>query len=337
MKCVKKINQALHDVFEADERVQLLGEDILDPYGGAFKVSKGLSDKYPDRVYGTPISEAAIVGIANGMALKGLYPVVEIMFGDFITLTFDQVVNYLIKFKGMYNDQVDPHVVIRTPMGGYRGYGPTHSQSLEKFFLGIPNLSIYSLSHLGPIDELIKNAILKMRGPVLLVENKMLYGYDNHTGDNGMILDFTAGISWSNNISYTTTLVLDPEAPIDFTLITYGGVTPIVMDAVKGAYMDEELNGEILVLSCLSELDMESLECSVKKSGNLFVVEEGTKDASFGDYVISSLAIKGVQHFKNQPVSITSDTGIIPSSKDGEFNFLPSSEKIKEKIISHLT
>src|SRR5512140_2514782 len=134
---LERLNTGLHRAMETDERVYLLGEDLLDPYGGAFKVVKGLSTKYPTRVLTTPISEASIVGVATGMALRGLRPVAEIMFGDFVTLIADQVVNHAAKFRWMYNDNVRLPMVVRVPMGGRRGYGPTHSQSLEKMFLGV--------------------------------------------------------------------------------------------------------------------------------------------------------------------------------------------------------
>ena len=139
---LKSLNSALHQAFADNEKVYLLGEDILDPYGGAFKVTRGLSTNFPDRVLTTPISEAGIVGVAAGMALRGLRPVVEIMFGDFITLIADQLINHIAKFRWMYNDQVSLPMVVRTPMGGRRGYGPTHSQTLEKLFLGVPGLRV---------------------------------------------------------------------------------------------------------------------------------------------------------------------------------------------------
>src|SRR5664280_2750495 len=120
---LERLNYALFQAIENDERVYVLGEDILDPYGGAFKVMRGLSTKYPDRILTTPISEAAITGIATGMALRGLRPVVEIMFGDFVTLTADQLINHASKFRWIYNDQVRVPLVVRTPMGGRRGYG----------------------------------------------------------------------------------------------------------------------------------------------------------------------------------------------------------------------
>jgi pyruvate/2-oxoglutarate/acetoin dehydrogenase E1 component len=121
------LNAALHRAFAADERVYLIGEDVLDPYGGAFKVTRGLSARYPERVLTSPISEAGITGVAAGLALRGLRPVVEIMFGDFVTLIADQLVNHIAKFGWMYSggktaqDRVNLPLVIRTPMGGRRG------------------------------------------------------------------------------------------------------------------------------------------------------------------------------------------------------------------------
>src|SRR5512138_2255140 len=106
MAILDLLNNALHNAFAADGYVYLLGEDVLDPYGGAFKVSRGLSSAYPERVLTTPISEAGITGLAAGMALRGLRPVVEIMFGDFLALAADQLVNHVAKFRWMYNDQV---------------------------------------------------------------------------------------------------------------------------------------------------------------------------------------------------------------------------------------
>jgi pyruvate/2-oxoglutarate/acetoin dehydrogenase E1 component len=159
---------------ENDASVYVLGEDILDPYGGAFKVTRGLSTKFPGRVLTTPISEAAIIGVANGMALRGLRPVAEIMFGDFLTLSADQLVNHAAKFRWMYNNNVHVPLVVRTPMGGRRGYGPTHSQSLEKMFLGTPGMKVVAPNTLGNPGQLLEEAI-RDEDPVLFVEHKLLY------------------------------------------------------------------------------------------------------------------------------------------------------------------
>ncbi len=136
------LNAGLLSALQQDERVYLLGEDILDPYGGAFKVTRGCSTAFPEQVFTTPISEAGLAGLSAGMALRGLRPVLEIMFGDFITLVTDQLVNHISKLRWMYNNTVNLPLVIRAPMGGRRGYGPTHSQTLEKLFMGVPGLTL---------------------------------------------------------------------------------------------------------------------------------------------------------------------------------------------------
>lgn len=114
----KSLNKGLADLLENDKDVYLIGEDIRDPYGGAFKITKGLSTKYNKRVINTPISEQAITGIAIGMALRGFKPILEIMFGDFITLATDQILSNISKMCWMYNKKVSVPIVIRLPMGG---------------------------------------------------------------------------------------------------------------------------------------------------------------------------------------------------------------------------
>ena len=140
------LGDTLRRLLEDDPRVVILGEDVVDPYGGAFKVTRGLSTDFPDRVRATPISEGAIAGVAAGLALAGYRPIAEIMFGDFLTLCFDQVVNHIAKYEAMYDGGATCPVILRTPSGGGRGYGPTHSQSLEKHFLGVPHLRVVAAS-----------------------------------------------------------------------------------------------------------------------------------------------------------------------------------------------
>jgi pyruvate/2-oxoglutarate/acetoin dehydrogenase E1 component len=113
-RCVVVLNEALHELFERRDDVFLLGEDVLDPYGGAFKVTQGLSDRWPERVLTTPISEASLIGVAAGMALRGRRPILEIMFGDFIALGFDQIVNGVSKFREMFESTSSPRASATT-------------------------------------------------------------------------------------------------------------------------------------------------------------------------------------------------------------------------------
>ena len=139
----ENLNNALKLLLEQDERVFLLGEDVVDPYGGAFKVTRGLSSRFPGRVVSTPISEGAIAGVAGGLALSGSRPIAEVMFADFAGLCFDQLYNFASKSVAMYGRRQPMHMVMRCPVGGNRGYGPTHSQSPQKHFIGIPHLTVW--------------------------------------------------------------------------------------------------------------------------------------------------------------------------------------------------
>ncbi|HWK26086.1 MAG TPA: alpha-ketoacid dehydrogenase subunit beta, partial [Solirubrobacter sp.] len=174
MIVARAIGDALRSALEADERVVLLGEDLADPYGGAFKVTRGLSTDFEERVRSTPISEGAIAGIAAGLALAGYRPIAEVMFGDFLTLCFDQLVNHIAKYEAMYAGQVSCPVIIRTPSGGGRGYGPTHSQSLEKHFVGVPGLKVVAASLVHDPGQVLRT-LLTQDSPVLYVEHKLLY------------------------------------------------------------------------------------------------------------------------------------------------------------------
>lgn len=284
---LESLNTALHRALENDPRVYVLGEDILDPYGGAFKVTRGLSTRFPQRVLTTPISEAAIVGLATGMALRGLRPIVEIMFGDFVTLAADQIVNHAAKFRWMYNDQVRVPLVIRTPMGGRRGYGPTHSQSLEKMFLGIPGLSVLAPNTLGDAGALLEAAIAE-DNPVLFIEHKLLYPCLQQNMGQGELADFQVtpiGAPFP-------TWHLRPGFPCTphLTIATYGYNFEIVRAAVQTLLMEREIFAEVIVFSRLSPFEVAPLLASLQRTRRLLTVEEGTLTLGWGAEVVARVA-----------------------------------------------
>ncbi len=244
---LQTINQALHDLMTADPRVIVIGEDILDPYGGAFKVTKGLSSRFPDRVLTTPISEAAIVGVASGLAMRGMRPIAEMMFGDFLFLAGDQLVNHAAKFEWMYNGQVTVPLVVRAPMGARRGYGPTHSQSLEKHFLGVPGLWVVAPSVAGDPGALLKQAAIECDGPVVFVESKTCYGRALIDDVPGMTRTIIA-----DDASPFPTTWLRHERGADGQLWCYGAMTPHAADAVQLLLREEGLAIDLIVVSQLS-------------------------------------------------------------------------------------
>ncbi len=287
---LQSINRALHEALESDETVAMLGEDILDPYGGAFKVTQGLSDAYPARVLTTPISEAGIVGVAAGMALRGMRPVVEIMFGDFVTLIADQIINHIAKFRWMYNDQVRVPILIRTPMGGRRGYGPTHSQTLEKLFLGIPGLRVLAPSSLGDPGGLLAHAI-KDEDPVLFVENKIQYLLP--VQDERTLTEFDIQVIDSTT-SYAPVFALTVRgAPTpEITLAAYGHMAELARGAIYKMAYKHEIFAELIVFTQLSPFEIDPLLKSLRRSKRLLACEEGTVTLGWGAEILAKVTEK---------------------------------------------
>lgn len=332
-RVVQVINQALHQEFEKDARRVLIGEDILDPYGGAFKVSKGLSERFPDRVLTSPISEGAITGIGAGMALRGMRPIVEIMFGDFVTLAFDQLLNGISKFRSMYNGQVECSIVLRTPMGGRRGYGPTHSQSLDKFLIAIPNIKVIAPSVVHDVLRLYQ-AIFSESCPVVIVENKTMYGELVRFSESGRIGNFS--VSYTNEQFPVATLSINNFDAADITLVCYGGMTSIAMSAVEKLYLEEEIAVELVIPSRIGPVEPVYLESSLTRSGRLLVVEEGTECCGFGAELVSFAAQNFFNLLKSAPIRLAAANDIIPSSKSLEQDFLVDQDDICRAVCALL-
>ncbi|MGH3078661.1 MAG: alpha-ketoacid dehydrogenase subunit beta [Gaiellaceae bacterium] len=328
-RCVQVLNEALHEVFASRDDVHLLGEDVLDPYGGAIKVTQGLSDAYPDRVLTTPISEGALFGVAAGMALRGRRPILEIMFGDFIALGFDQVVNGIAKFREMYDDQVTVPLVVRTPMGGRRGYGPTHSQSLEKLLLGVPNLVVVAMSECHDLGGLLVSAVEDDR-PVFLVENKLMYGRPNRRPEDGHIGELAVRETGGSYPALTFSGTDFTEASV--TIVTYGGMVPIVLDAVTELILEHEIFCEVVALSQLLPLELEPVLESVARTGALVTAEEGTLTGGFGAEIAARVQELAWSDLRGPVRRVAARDGIVPSARPLEDAMLPSARDIVEAV-----
>jgi 2-oxoisovalerate dehydrogenase E1 component len=319
-RVVNRIHHALGEALRTDDRVVLLGEDIEGPYGGAFKVTKQLSQEFPGRVRNTPISEAAIVGLGNGLALAGLRPVCEIMFGDFLGLAFDQFVNHAAKFRYMYNDQVRVPLIVRTPMGGKRGYGPTHSQCLEKHFLGVPDTRVLALHHRFDPAEVYGRLFATMDRPTLVVENKLLYGV--RTSDeaaDGFVLEHT-------DTPFPTTR-LRPLADPDVTLLCYGGTLSDAEKAALVLFDEYEIVCEVLCPLQLYPFDARPLTESLARTGRLVVIEEGQGFAAFGAEVVAQV-MEAAPGLLRQVRRVVPPEHPIPSSGPLEKALLPAAEHV---------
>jgi pyruvate/2-oxoglutarate/acetoin dehydrogenase E1 component len=284
---LESLNSGLHRALKDDKRVVIMGEDILDPYGGAFKVTRGLSTEFPERVLTTPISEAGLVGLAAGMALRGLRPVVEIMFGDFLTLAADQLINSISKFRWMYNDQVRVPLVVRTPMGGRRGYGPTHSQSLEKLFLGVPGLKVLAPTALGAPGDLLYWAILGQEDPVVFVENKVLYLAQVATEKS--FPDLAVQRFGDPEAPTFHVSVFEAPQPV-LTIAAYGQMAELARQALERLAFETEIFCELVVPTQLAPFRLDPVVESVRRSGRLLVCEEGVYSLGWGAEVVARCA-----------------------------------------------
>lgn len=334
MRYAESINGALHELFESDSSVFLIGEDLLDPYGGAFKISKGLSTKFPDRVLTMPISEAGFTGFATGMAMRGLRPIVEIMFGDFITLCADQIVNHAAKFKWMYADQVDVPLVIRAPMGGRRGYGPTHSQNLESLFYGTPFVNIVAPSVFHDPGRILKNLFYQVREPLLFIENKVSYSQFLKAPDSESKID---GVNFrlvesANKAAPTAVFCPNPRADVDVTLVCHANIATVGLEAVAQLYREEELNVELLVPAQLKPFPIEHVIQSVKRSRRAIFVDEGVATAGWIADVAAKLSEAAFPKLISPVLRVGSKDCPVPNSIVLENQVLPGKNEIFKAV-----
>jgi pyruvate/2-oxoglutarate/acetoin dehydrogenase E1 component len=304
------LTEAMAALLGHDPRVVLLGEDILDPYGGAFKVTRGLSTRFPGRVLCTPVSEAAIIGTATGLALGGLRPIAEIMFGDFLLLAADQLINHAAKFRAMYNEQVTVPLVVRAPVGGGRAYGPTHSQSLEKHFLGVPGLKVVAPTHLHDPGALLRAAV-EDDDPVLFLEHKLLYPLELQQAD-------------LHGSPYPTALVRSGRDEPQVLVFTYGGGVRWCLPAIR--QLGEGGTPAALCMPArIDRFDPCPWWQAVGEPDAVVLVEEGTAGAGWTAELAARLAEAGV------PAGIRRVTGaddIIPAAGHLEDRLLPSTEAV---------
>ena len=320
---VELLNDFFRKIIENDQKTIFIGEDILSPYGGAFKVAKSLSDIAPARTLSTPISEAAISGISNGLALAGYKPYAEIMFGDFITLALDQIINHASKFFHMYNGKINCPVVFRTPMGGKRGYGPTHSQTLDKFLCGIDNVKTVALNiFINPAD--IYESIHRELHPVIVIENKTDYGKKI-----GMIKPSNYSVL-KNEETYPVIKISPINSTPTLTIVTYGTNADWITENLENIFVETDKLAEVIVLTKINPIDFNVILESVKTTQYLLVVEEGSKHFGIGAEIVA-----GVMERINFPILVKRVGAIpvpIPSVKSLENIVLPSFENIIEVI-----
>jgi len=329
-RVVENLNQALHALFASDPRIFLLGEDLLDPYGGAFKVSTGLSQRFPERVLTTPLSEATFLGIASGMALCGEKVIVEIMFGDFIALGYDHILNFATKATAMYGHPLALNLVIRCPTGGNRGYGPTHSQSMQKYFVGIPHLSLFEISPFHDNRPLLSK-LTNLGHPVILFEDKVLYSQRMYQA--GIIDEYFSydALDPEQNFVRVSLNGIDTKQA-DCAIIAPGGMASRCMQAMKDLFLNLEVITQLFVPSQLYPCTIQEIAAHVRGIEHLFVAEESVGGGTWGSEIAQHMYTQMWSSLKHPVQLIHSRESIIPAAPHLEKQVIVQAEDIYKRI-----
>ncbi|TML27754.1 MAG: alpha-ketoacid dehydrogenase subunit beta [Actinobacteria bacterium] len=307
------IRDALDEELAADERVILFGEDVA-VAGGVFATTTGLYDKYgPERVFDTPISELALAGAAFGSAVHGLRPVVEIMFGDFLTLAMDSLVNQSTKYWFLTQEQVSVPLTIRSVVGAGGRFGAIHSQMPVSWFMGVPGLKIVAAATPADAKALLK-ASIRDDNPVLFFEHKRLYTLEGEVDGAEARLGEAAVV----------------RAGTDVTLVT---AMKGVHDALEAADVLERdhISVEVVDLRTLRPFDLETVLASVRRTNRIVVVEEGPVTGGWAGEVLASVAEHALGYLDDAWRIATPNTPI-PYSPPLEDLFLPGAERIATEI-----
>lgn len=315
------LRETLASEMQRDANVILVGED-LGVYGGAFGVTRGLVQTFgAERVRETPISENTIVGLATGAAVGGLRPVVELMFGDFVTCCMDALVNHAAKLRYMYAGQVRVPLTLRMPIGRRNGYGATHSQSLEAWFLHVPGLAVVCPATVADAVGLLRAAI-RTDAPVLFLEPKLLYPARGAMPGPEHVVPL--GLARVDRIGR------------DVTLFTYGQTLPLCQRAA------DELTGrgfaaEIVDLRSLAPLDLATCTASLQKTGRGLVVHEACEIGGVGDVLISALQQRAFGSLHAPLGKVACRMVPVPSAPVLEEIVMPSVARIVAAATSLLT
>jgi 2-oxoisovalerate dehydrogenase E1 component beta subunit len=310
---IDAISAGLREEMRRDSTVVCLGEDI-GVYGGAFKVTEGLIQEFgEDRVLDTPLAESSIVGMAIGMALRGLRPVAEMQFADFISMAFNQLINNAGTIHYRFGYKVP--MVVRCPSGGGIHGGPFHSQNPEGFFFHAAGLKIVAPYTAYDAKGLLKSAI-RDDNPVLYMEHKYLY---RRVKDEIPDDDYAVPLGQA----------LVRREGRHVTLVGYGSTTGMSLEAAE-ILANEGIEAEVVDLRSLVPMDLETVLQSVRKTSRVVVTHEDRRRGGIGAEIAAEIAEHAVEYLDAPVLRVAALDTPVPFSPPLEENFLPSAAKIAD-------
>jgi pyruvate/2-oxoglutarate/acetoin dehydrogenase E1 component len=313
------IRDALAEELERDPAVVFFGEDVA-VAGGVFKATPDLHERFgPERVFDTPISELALAGAAYGAAVTGLRPVFEVMFGDFMALAMDSLVNQAAKFWYISNEQGTVPLVVRSAVGAGGRFGAIHSQTHGTWFQGIPGLKIAFPSSPAEAKGLLKGAI-RDDNPVIFLEHKRLYSVKGPAPEPDTIIQLgQAAIA---------------REGADLTIVSVGKGVSDALTAAETLAADG-LSAEVVDLRTLRPLDVATVLESVAKTNRLIALEEGPRTGGWAAGLLGVVAEEGLHDLDDAWIIATGETPI-PYSPTLEDAFLPQADAILGSVRSRL-
>jgi pyruvate dehydrogenase E1 component beta subunit len=319
MRYREALNQALREEMEADEKVFLMGEDI-GVFQGAFKVTQGLLEEFGEkRVRDTPISENTFVGMGVGAAMAGLRPVVELMTINFSLLAIDQIVNSAASISYMFGGQARVPLVIRMPQGAGHQLGPTHSHSLESWYLHVPGLLVAAPSTAADAKGLLKAAI-RDDNPVIFIEHETLYGKRGEVPDNGGPMRFgEAAVR---------------RAGDDVTLVGISRMAVTAGQAAETLAEEHEIEAEVIDPRTLRPLDLDTILESVKKTNRAVIVEEGWPHGGVGSNLAALIQEQAFDYLDAPVLRVTGADVPMPYSKPLEQAAFPHQEHVVKAALA---
>jgi 2-oxoisovalerate dehydrogenase E1 component len=321
---IDAINHGLREEMERNPKIVMWGEDVADPKGGVFGVTRGLSSSFPGRVSNSPLAEASIAGVAGGMAIGGYKPIVEMQFGDYLWPAALQLRDEIPTVRWRSQGEWECPVVVRIAVGGYIKGGPWHSANVESFFAHIPGWYVVYPSCAEDAKGLIK-AAARSKDPVIFLEHKGLYRRvqaKTLEPDADYIVPFGKG-------------VIRREGK-DLTLVTWGSTVYMALELARQMEKDG-VSLEIIDLRSVVPLDEELIYQSVRKTSRVMVVHEDTLTAGFGAEVVARIAENCIGALDGPVVRVAAKDTFVPSSPNLELAVLPSVTSLRlgaEKVLA---